>query len=411
LTLPVTLRALRYRNFQLFFGGQMISLIGAQIQVFALTLLVYRLTASAFWLGLVNVLSRFPAFLLSPIGGVAADRFSRHRLVIGTQTASMLVAFILANLTLAGLVRVWHIVVLSVLLGVVNAFDIPARQSFFVETVRRSDLGNAVALNSLMFYAASVFGPAFIVVLDRGIGEGWCFMVNAASYIPVIAGLLLMRLEPRQPVARQGSPVADAIAGFRFVLGCAPIRHPIILLGILSAAGMPFAEHNPHARGLGFLMGASIAGPLAATLLLASRATVHGLGRWMAISAAARGVSLGVLTFSHSFWLSYTLLLPTGFAMMLALGSSSTLIQTMSPDRLRGRVMSAYSMTLMAAPLLGTGLSGVAARHWGASAASAGGGVICVAAAAVFGWRWQGLRAEARRLIDEAERQPGAEAA
>lgn len=400
MTIPATLRALRYRNFRLFFGGQPISLIGVQLQIFAVSLLVYRLTGSAYWLGLVGAMGQFPTFLLSPLGGIVADRFSRHRVLVATQTASMLLALVLAALTLTGVAQAWHILVLSVLLGVVNALDIPARLSFFVETVERADLGNAVALNSLMFYAASVIGPAFVHVVVDGVGEGWCFLVNASSYIPVIAGLLLMRLEPHKPIARHGSPVADTIAGFRFVIGNAPIRYLAILAGILSAMGIPFVAHNPHTRRLGMLLGASIAGPLAATLLLASRSKVDALGRWVAISAAAYGIYLGALAFSPSFWLWCALLPPAGFAMMLALASSNTLVQMMSPDRLRGRVMSAYSMTLMAAQVLSAGFSGVAGIRWGRPAASAGGGIICAAAAAIFGWRWRGLRSAVRRLID-----------
>ena len=172
MTIPATLRALRYRNFRLFFGGQPISLIGVQLQIFAVSLLVYRLTGSAYWLGLVGAMGQFPTFLLSPLGGIVADRFSRHRVLVATQTASMLLALVLAALTLTGVAQAWHILVLSVLLGVVNALDIPARLSFFVETVERADLGNAVALNSLMFYAASVIGPAFVHVVVDGVGEG-----------------------------------------------------------------------------------------------------------------------------------------------------------------------------------------------------------------------------------------------
>ncbi len=411
MTLPATLRALRYRNFQLFFGGQLISLIGTWMQNVAQAWLVYRLTGSSVLLGLVSFSSQIPVFLMSPLGGIVADRFRRQRVVIGTQISAMLLAFILAVLTLTGVVQVWHIFVLSALLGVVNAFDIPARQSFFVEMVGREDLINAIALNSSMFNASRVIGPAVAGILVAGIGEGWCFFANAVSYIAVIAGLLLMTVEAHKP-SKRGSPLADVIEGFRFVIGSRPIHHLMILLGVLSATGMPFAvlmpifaDHILHggAKGLGILMGASGIGALAGALLLASRETVFGLGRWVAISGIAFGASLVAFAVSHSFWLSCALLVPVGFAMMVEMGSSNTLIQTMSPDHLRGRVMSVYSMMFMGMAPLGAVLSGVAAGRWGAPATIAGGGFICMAAAAVFGWRLPGLRTDARRLIAAAQ--------
>jgi MFS family permease len=412
LTLPPTLRALRYRNFQLFFGGQLISLIGTWMQNVAQAWLVYRLTGSSVLLGLVSFSSQIPVFLMAPVGGIVADRFRRRRVVIGTQTAALLLALVLAALTLSGVVRVWHVVVLSALLGVVNAFDIPARQAFFVEMVGREDLINAIALNSSMFNASRIIGPAVAGILVAGIGEGWCFFANGVSYFAVIAGLLLMTVDDRKPVKREASPLADVIEGFRFVIGSPPIHHLLILLGILSATGMPFAVLMPifadqilhgGAKGLGILMGASGVGALAGALLLASRENVQGLGRWVAIAAAAFGASLIAFAVSRSFWVSCALLLPVGFAMMVEMGSSNTLIQTMSPDHLRGRVMSVYSMMFMGMAPLGAVVSGVTAARWGAPATVAGGGVICMAAAAIFGWRWPGLRTDARRLIDAAQ--------
>jgi MFS family permease len=406
------LRALRYRNFQLFFGGQLISLIGTWMQNVAQAWLVYQLTGSSVKLGLVSFCSQIPVFLLSPVGGIVADRFPRRRVVIATQAASMLLAFALAILTLTHLVQVSHIFVLSALLGVVNAFDIPARQSFFVEMVGREDLINAIALNSSMFNASRVIGPAVAGILVATIGEGWCFFANAVSYIAVIAGLFLMKVERHKRVSQPSSPLADVVEGFRFVIGSAPIHHLMILLGVLSATGMPFAVLMPifadqilhgGARGLGILMGASGVGALAGALLLASRETVEGLGRWVAISGVAFGASLITFAISRSFWLSCALLMPVGFAMMVEMGSSNTLIQTMSPDHLRGRVMSVYSMMFMGMAPLGAVLSGFAAGRFGAPATIAGGGVICMAAAAIFGWRLPGLRTEARRLIAAAQ--------
>lgn len=412
MTLPATLRALRYRNFQLFFSGQLISLVGTWMQNVAQAWLVYRLTGSSVLLGLVSFSGQIPVFLLSPLGGIVADRFSRRRVVIATQTASMLLAFTLAALTLTGTVQIWHVFVLSALLGVVNAFDIPARQAFIVDMVGREDLINAIALNSSMFNASRVIGPAVAGILVATIGEGWCFFANGVSYIAVIVGLLFMKVPDHKPVKQPGSPLADIIEGFRFVIRNAPIHYLMILLGILSLTGMPFAVLMPvfadkilHGgpRALGILMGASGIGALAGALLLASRQSVRGLGRWVAISAGAFGASLIAFALSRSFWLSCILLLPVGFFMMVEMGSSNTLIQTMSPDHLRGRVMSVYSMMFMGMAPVGALLAGAAADRWGAPLTVAGGGVLCIVAAIVFGVRLPGLRADARELIAAAQ--------
>jgi MFS family permease len=412
LTLPATFRALHYRNFRLFFGGQWISLIGTWMQNVAQAWLVYRLTGSSVLLGLAGFCGQIPVFLMAPIGGIVADRFRRHRVVVATQTASMLLAFTLSALTLTGMVRIWHIFVLSALLGVVNAFDIPARQAFIVDMVNREDLINAIALNSSMFNASRVIGPAVAGILVATIGEGWCFFANGASYIAVIAGLLFMRVVPHRPVRQPGSPLGDVIAGFRFVLGSAPIHHLLMLLGVVSLTGMPytvlmpiFADKILHggARGLGILMGAAGVGALCGALLLASRLSVHGLGRWAAVAAGGFGASLIAFAISHSFWLSCALLLPTGFSLMVQMGSTNTLIQSMSPDHLRGRVMSVYSMMFMGMAPIGALLAGVAAARWGAPVTVGGGGVICIFGAAAFSFRLPGLRAEARHLMAAAQ--------
>jgi len=216
--LPATLRALQYRNFQLFFSGQLISLIGTWMQNLAQAWLVYRLTGSMILLGGISFCSQIPIFLFSPLAGIVADLYSRRRVVIATQTTSMLLALALAALTLTKTVQIWHIFVLSALLGVVNAFDVPARQSFIVDMVGRADLMNAIALNSSMFNASRVVGPAIAGILVAAIGEGWCFFANGVSYIAVIVGLLLMRVEPHQRVTDGSSPMENIIEGFRFVL-------------------------------------------------------------------------------------------------------------------------------------------------------------------------------------------------
>jgi MFS family permease len=406
--LPATLRALKYRNFQLFFAGQLISLVGTWMQSVAQAWLVYRLTGSSVLLGLVGFFGQIPVFLVSPLGGIAADRYSRHRVIIATQTSSLLLAFALAALTLTGYVRIWHIFALAAVLGVVNAFDVPARQAFIFDMVGKPDLMNAIALNSAMFNASRVVGPAVAGVLVASIGEGWCFFANGASYIAVIAGLLLMRVERQAPLPKSGSPIADVIEGFRFVIHNAPIHALLILLGILSLTGLPFVVLMPifadqilhgGARGLGLLMGASGVGALAGALVLATRETVSGLGKWVALSAGAFGVTLVLFGFSRWFWFSFAMMLPLGFSMMIEMGASNTLIQTMSPDHLRGRVMAVYSMMFMGMSPIGSLLAGVVAGHFGAPLAVAGGGVICVIASGAFAFWLSSLRPEGRRLV------------
>ncbi|MFY9645045.1 MAG: MFS transporter [Terriglobales bacterium] len=405
--LATTLRALRHRNFQLFFSGQLISLIGTWMQTVAQAWLVYRKTGSALLLGSVGFASQFPVFLVAPFGGITADRVNRQRLVIATQTASMLLAGILAVLTLLDVVQVWHIFVLAGLLGVVNAFDIPGRQSFIIDMVGREDLMNAIALNSSMFNGARVLGPAIAGILVARIGEGWCFAANAISYIAVIVNLFLMRVHCSPRISKH-SPMEDIIEGFRWVNHTKVIRALLLLLGLISLVGMPytvlmpiFADKILHggARGLGILMGATGVGALFGALTLAAKTGVKGLGRWVAFSCGSFGVSLVLFSFSRSFWLSVVLLLPAGYSMMLQMACSNTLVQTMVPDQLRGRVMSVYSMMFMGMAPFGAFFGGALAHRLGAPFTVAVGGVACVFGAIWFGRALPALRIEAHRLI------------
>src|SRR4029077_3468674 len=243
--LPATLRSLRHRNFQLFFSGQLISLIGTWMQSIAESWLVYRLTGSALLLGATAFASQIPVFVVAPLGGIVADRFNRQRIVIGNQISSMILALIFATLTLTGLIQVWHIFVLAALLGVVNAFDIPARQSFLVDMVGKADLMNAIALNSTMFNGVRIIGPAIAGILVARIGEGWCFLANGLSYIAVIAGLLLMQVERPTRLAAHGPALAHLIEGYRFARHTAPIRSILLLLGLVSLVAMPYTVLMP----------------------------------------------------------------------------------------------------------------------------------------------------------------------
>jgi MFS family permease len=405
--LAVTLRALRHRNFQLFFAGQLISLVGTWMQSVAEAWLVYRLTGSSLMLGLVAFASQIPVFLVSPLGGTVVDRHSRHRVVIVTQITAMLLAFVLATLTLGHWVRVWEVVVLASLLGVVNAFDIPARQALLVEMVGKEDMMNAIALNSSMFNSARVIGPAIAGILVASIGEGWCFFANGVSFVAVIIGLLMIKVAPHES-AGHGSMVEHIAEGFAFVRRTRPVRSLLLLVGIISLVGMPylvlmpiFADKILHggARALGLLMGATGFGAVMGALTLAARTGVKGLARIAGISAVGFGVFLIIFGASKFFWFSLIALVPVGFWMMLQMGCSNTLIQAMVPDRLRGRVMSLYSMMFMGMAPLGSLLGGAAANWIGAPWTLAIGGIIGIAGAGWFYLELPSLNAEANRLI------------
>ena len=406
--LAVATRALRHRNFQLFFSGQLISLVGTWMDTVAESWLVYRLTGSALLLGTVAFCNQIPVFLFASIGGIVADRYNRHRIIIATQALSMVVAFILAVLTLTHRVQVWHIMVLAVAGGIINAFDIPARQSFLIEMVGREDLLNAIALNSSMFNGARIIGPAVAGIVVAAVGEGWCFMANSLSYIAVITGLVLMKLPPREKRERETSPLEEIIDGFKFVKNATPIRTILLMLGLVSLVGMPYAVLMPvfaaqvlhgGARALGILMGATGVGALLGALSLAARVGVKGLGRLIAFCATGFGIAIIAFSFSRVFWLSALLLIPVGFCMMVQMASSNTLVQSMVPDSMRGRVMSVYSMMFMGMAPFGGFLAGAIAHRIGAPYTVALGGLACIGGASVYAMYLPKIRGEARELI------------
>lgn len=401
-------RSLRHRNFRLFFSGQLISLVGTWMQSIAQSWLVYDMTKSSLLLGTVTFAGQIPVFLLAPVGGIVADRWHRRYVVIATQTSAMILAFILAVLTLTRRVTVWEVIVLAGLMGVVNAFDLPTRQAFLVEMVGREDLMNAIALNSSMFNGARIIGPSIAGVLVATIGEGWCFFANGVSFIAVIIGLLMMQIVRQPGEAERVSPLAHMAEGFRFVRDTAPIRALLLLLGLVSVVAMPYTVLMPifaasilhgNARTLGVLMGATGIGALAGALMLASRTGVRGLGRWVAIACASFGVSLILFSFSRWYLLSVVLLVPVGFSMMTQMTSTNTLIQSMVPDRLRGRTMAVYTMTFMGMAPLGALLSGALADRIGAPWTVALGGGGAMVGAAIFARALPKFQAEARRLI------------
>jgi MFS family permease len=401
-------RALRYYNFRLFFAGQLISLIGTWMQTVAQSWLVYRLTGSSALLGLIGFSSQIPVFLFSPLGGVFADRHNRHRMIIATQSVSMLLGFILAALTLTGRVRIEHLFVLSAALGVVNAFDIPARQAFFQEMVGRGDLINAIALNSSMFNCARIVGPAIAGILVAWIGEGWCFFANGISYIAVIAGLVMMNVTPRLIENSKHSAWQHVMEGARFVISARPIRALLLLVALVSFAGlqylilMPiFADRIFHsgAHGLGILLSVNGAGALTGALLMAARRGIKGLSLWVALAAGGFSVGIAAFGIAPTFWMAAALLYVVGFTTMIQFGSTNTLIQMMTPDRLRGRAISAYSMMYMGMTPIGSMAAGFVAEQIGARVTVTAGGVFCLIATALYASQLSEMRAEARQMV------------
>jgi MFS family permease len=410
------LRAFRHRNYRLFFAGQIVSLVGTWMQSVAQSWLIYQLTGSATLLGLTSFFGQLPVFLLAPIGGVVADAADRRKILLATQAVSMVLALTLAGITFAGVVEVWHVFALAGVMGLANAFDIPARQSFVVEMVGREDLSNAIALNSSMFNGARIVGPAVAGLLVAAVGEAWCFFANGVSYIAVIAGLLMIRVAPREVAPARGSAFKRIGEGFGYVARTGPIRGLLLLLGLVSLVGMPYAVLMPifadsilggGAQGLGILMGASGVGALAAALTLAGRNSVRGLGRWVAYSSMGFGICLVLFSLSRSFWLSVAILVPTGFSVMLQMASSNTLVQAMVPDELRGRVMSVYSMMFMGMAPLGAFFAGAIAERIGAPTTIVIGAVACMIGAVVFLLRLPALRPEAHRLLVAQESMGG----
>jgi MFS family permease len=366
---------MKHRNFQLFIVGQLISLIGTWMQNTAQQWLVYRLTGSAALLGLFGFASQLPMLCLAWMGGYVGDRYNRHRGVITTQTLSMILAFALALLTLTHLIKTWHLILIAFLVGIVNAFDVPIRQAFFVHMVGKEDLPNAIALNSSIFNGARVVGPAiagFTIVL---IGEGWCFFLNALSFVAVIIALLMMRID--QPESRRSdeSPIKSFIEGFRFAMTDVPIRSAILLLSLLSLFGLQYSVFLPiyaqdilhgGAKTLGLLMSAAGVGAVLGALQFAARTEYKGLARWIASTCIVCAVCLLLFGFASSFWLCAVLLFIVGFAATSQMAATNTIIQQRVPDEMRSRLMAVYATTFMGVQPIGALLAGVVAKHIGA---------------------------------------------
>jgi MFS family permease len=392
--LKIAFRSLQYRNYRLFFIGQSISLIGTWMQRIAMPWLVYHMTGSAVLLGVVSFAGQIPTFLLSPVAGVFTDRWNRYKVLIFTQIVSMIQAFILAWLCLSGTIQIWEIVVLSTILGCVNSFDVPARHSFVIDMVEKKEhLGNAIALNSLMFNGARLIGPSVAGLILATTGEGFCFLLNAVSYIFVIISLLMMKIKFRE-ITRKISPVfKDFKEGWNYTFGYPPIKHLIILLSLVSLTGMSytvlmpiFAKDILHggSHTYGFLMGAAGFGALMGALFLASRESVLKLGRIVPASTILSGAGLIALSFSTYFPVSLILMVFVGLGMMMQAAATNTIIQTITDDDKRGRVMSFYTMAIMGTAPFGSLLAGTLAKIAGAPATLLFGGAASIIGALFF---------------------------
>lgn len=391
-------RALRSRNYRLFFVGQGISLIGTWMTRLATAWLVYRLTDSAFLLGLVSFAGQFPSFFIPPIAGVWVDRLDRHKVLIATQVLAMVQSLAMAALTLSGHITIGWVVALALFQGVITAVEIPTRQSFVVLMIDdRADLSNAIALNSSNFNVARLVGPAIAGAVVAAVGEGYCFLIDGLSYIAVIGGLLAMRLT-RDVRPRADTHVWLEVAeGWRYVAGSAPIRTVLIFLALVGVFSAPYTVLTPMIAGrilrggahtLGFLMAGSGVGALVAAVALVLRRTVAGLPKLTAVAIVGFGVGCVCLGLSQWFWASLALMAVTGYGLMQQIVASNTIVQTVVDDDKRGRVMSFYTIALLGSSPVGSLLTGSLAARIGVEATFVVSGLACVLSAL---WFWQQL--------------------
>ena len=403
-------RALRHRNYRLFFGGQTISLAGTWITRIATSWLVYRLTKSELLLGVVAFSGQIPMLILGPIGGVIGDRVDRHRILVWTQTASAIQSLVLALLAFTH-ITVVEIIVLQVVQGIINSLDTPARQAFVVEMVDdRQDLPNAIALNSAMFNASRIIGPSIGGIMIAAAGEGWCFLVDAISYVAVILSLLAMRFTrvPRpKPEQRVGQELRE---GFNYVARFAPVRALLLIVTIVSIFGTPYVVLMPAiassvlhggAKTLGILMTASGVGALLGTVYLASRHTVVGLGKVIIAATVALSAGLMAFSFAHTVWLAITVVPIVGAGLMLQSASANTILQTVVDEHMRGRVMAFYSMAVLGAMPIGSLVAGMLADRIGAERTIFIGAIVCLAAAVYFSFRRKALATLIRPIYIE----------
>jgi MFS family permease len=389
-------RALQHRNFQLFIAGQLTSLIGTWMQTAAQLWLVYKMTNSAALLGVFGFANQVPILFLAALGGYIGDRYNRHRGVIWTQAASMILAFALAALTFANVIQVWELIFIAFLVGVVNAFDVPIRQAFLVEMVNKEDLPNAIALNSSIFNGARVVGPAIAGFALAWKGPSWCFFLNGVSFLAVIGALLAMRIVKRVTTPEKGSPLQSLVQGFRFAMSDLPIRSTLLLLSMLSLFGLQYSVFLPifasdvlhrGAKGFGLLMSAAGVGAVVGALHFAARTNYKGLARWIAATSTICAVGLVAFSQSRWFWVSMAVLLVIGFSATVQMAATNTTLQNRVPDQLRGRIMAVYATMFMGIQPIGSLIAGGVAKRIGAPYTLAVFGTLCFLGSMIFIFR------------------------
>lgn len=406
-----TLRALRSRNYRLFFAGQSVSLIGTWMTRLATSWIVYQLTDSAFLLGLTSFAGQIPAFFVAPIAGVWLDRWNRHRVLVITQVLAMIQSLALATLAFTGSINLWWVIGLTLVQGLINAFDMPARQAFVIEMIEdRADLGNAIALNSSMVNGAKLVGPAVAGVIIAAAGASVCFLIDGISYIAVIWSLLAMRVAPARPPAAHKSALQELAEGWKYVVESPAIRSILLLLALVNIIGMPYIVLMPvvavdilhgGAHTLGFLVGMSGVGALTSAIVLVLRRSVIGLGRRIAISVLLFGGGLMFLGLSRSLTISLLLMSVTGFGLMQQMAGSNTILQTIAADDKRGRVMAFYTFAILGMNPIGSLLAGAVAARIGVPATMIGAGAICLAGAIWFYWKLPEIRRVIRPIYRE----------
>lgn len=405
------LPALRSKNFQLFFAGQGISLIGTWMTQLATIWLVYDLTNSPLMLGVVGFSSQIPSFFLAPFGGVFVDRFSRYHTLIGTQVLAMIQSLTLAALALTGVIQVWHIIALSLFQGFINALDAPARQAFVPELVEhREDLANAIAINSTMVNGARLIGPAIGGLLIAGVGTAYCFLIDGLSYIAVIAALLAMKVKPWRNVVTDGNPIQKVKEGFVYAFSFPPIRAILLLSALVSLMGLQntilvpvIAEQvlKGGAESLGFLMAASGVGALTGGIYLTTRQTILGIGKLIALAPAILGIGLIAFSLSRFLPLSLFTMLFVGLGTILQIAASNTFLQTIVEDDKRGRLMSLYTMSFLGMIPVGNLLGGFLASHIGAPNTLIIDGIVCILGSIIFSRQLPALRQMMRPIYEE----------
>lgn len=415
--IKIIFRSFQYRNYRLFFFGQSISLIGTWMQRIALPWLVYQISGSVLLLGIVSFAGQIPTFIMSPFAGVFTDRWNRYHVLIVTQILAMFQAIALTVLFYSDLIKIWNIIGLSILLGTINAFDVPSRHSFVIDVVgKKEDMGNAIGLNSLMINGARLVGPSIAGILLVTEGEGVCFMINAVSYLFVIASLLVMRLDNRSTKKKDLHMFKELREGVSYALGFTPIKYLIFLLAFISLIAMPFSVLMPvfakeillgDSHTFGFLMGGTGIGALLVGIYLASKRTILRLGSIVPFAAGILGIGLVSLSLSRAFYLSLLLMVITGLGMMLLTASSNIVLQTVVDDDKRGRVMSFYTMAILGTAPFGSLLTGWLAKVIGAPYTILLGGIMCLTGALLFYQKLPELKRKVKSIYDKMEFNPG----